>query len=168
LWLTDTIARRFALTEILATLVTVGLVLLFNSLGGTWAEEPLVKSNLLSEVAATVRIIEAAPPATRPSLVAAANNSLDRVFWFTAESEVARFLRAQGSRDENHAQQISRTLHHETKLLHVSSSQATPAALRLSPTGTSEYILAVALQDSSWTVFATANRQWGLSTPARW
>ena len=43
-----------------------------------------------------------------------------------------------------------------------------PAALRLSPTGTPEYILAVALQDSSWTVFATANRQWGLSTPARW
>lgn len=167
-WLTDTIARRFALIEILATLVTVALVLLFNSLGGTWAAEPLSKSNLLSEVAATVRIIEAAPPATRPSLAAAAGNSLNRVFWFAADSDAARFLRVQGNPERDEAQEVSRTVLHESKLMHVTSSRAMPETLRLGPTGTSEYVLAVALRDGSWTVFATANRQWGPSIPARW
>ena len=167
-WLTDTIARRFALTEILVTAVTLGMVLLFNRLGGVWAEEPLDRSKLLNEATGTVRIIEAAPPQTRPSLTAAATSRSGRVDWFAADSEAAHFLEAKNTSDGGDARNVSKATHHTTIVLQVSSSSAVPAALRLDSGGSPEYILAVRLQDRSWTVFAAPHRMWGLPQTARW
>ena len=58
-WLPDTIARRFAVTEVLAVAVTLALVGLFRSFGGAWSHEPLERSSLLNEAADIVRMIDA-------------------------------------------------------------------------------------------------------------
>ena len=56
-WLADTIARRFAVTEVLVVAVTVALALLFNRFGGVWALEPVEQTGLLDEVADLVRTV---------------------------------------------------------------------------------------------------------------
>jgi hypothetical protein len=44
--LQDTIARRFAMTVILAVGVTIVLITSFNALGGAWSRDPLEKNGL--------------------------------------------------------------------------------------------------------------------------
>jgi two-component system osmolarity sensor histidine kinase EnvZ len=134
-WLTDTIARRFALTEILAIGVTLGMVLLFSILGGVWAQEPLDRSSLLNEVTATVRIIEAAPPQIRPLLTSAETSRTSRVYWLDADSEAGHFLQAKGDSDRDVARQVAGATHHATIVLHASNSRSVPAGLRTDPSG---------------------------------
>src|SRR6267142_882355 len=57
-WLSDTVARRFAVTEVLAVAVTLALVGLFRTFSGAWSNEPLENSSLLNEAADIVRMIE--------------------------------------------------------------------------------------------------------------
>jgi hypothetical protein len=66
-WFSDTIARRFAVTVVLAVAVTLALVGLFKTFSGVWSNEPLERSSLLNEAADIVRMIEAAPPSMRIS-----------------------------------------------------------------------------------------------------
>jgi len=85
-WLPDTIARRFAVTEVLAVAVTLALVGLFRSFGGAWSHEPLERSSLLNEAADIVRMIEAAPPQMRQAIAAAAAPAEFRTDWYAAAS----------------------------------------------------------------------------------
>jgi signal transduction histidine kinase len=167
-WLTDTIARRFVLTQILTVGATLGLVLLFNLLGGVWAQDPLNESGLLNEVNDMVRLIEAAPLQMRPSLASAATSGSRRVFWFAAGSEVAGFLDTRREHDRDVEREVSGDTHHISVTMHHPNLKSAPAALPLGTAGSPEYLLAVRLQDRSWTVFATPNRMWGASQSARW
>jgi hypothetical protein len=45
-WLSDTIARRFAVTEVLAVAVTLALVGLFRTFGGAWSLPPVERSGM--------------------------------------------------------------------------------------------------------------------------
>src|SRR5260221_11094448 len=65
LWPRDSIARRFALTVVLAVVVTWSLVGLFDVFGGVWAQPSLERTGLLGQAANMGRIIEAAPPPLR-------------------------------------------------------------------------------------------------------
>src|ERR1700682_1324321 len=92
LWPRDSIARRFALTVVLAVLVTWSLVGLFNVFGGVWAQPSLERSGLLERTANMVRIIEAAPPPIREQLANAATTRAIRVGWYAAASPVSSVL----------------------------------------------------------------------------
>ena len=158
---TDTIARRFVLTQILVVGVTLGMVFLFKAVAGIWAQEPLEESSLLRDVIVTTRIIEAVPPALRPSLASAATSGSSRAYWFGANSQAVSFLEVQGNTDDPGARRIGAALHHEAIVLRVSRSRALPSGFPLNSSGSAGWLLAVRLQDGSWTVFTTPVRMWG-------
>lgn len=91
-WLSDTVARRFAVTEVLAVAVTLALVGLFRTFGGVWSNEPLERSSLLNEAADIVRVVEAAPPSMRQTLAAAAAPAEFRINWYAAASRASASL----------------------------------------------------------------------------
>jgi signal transduction histidine kinase len=167
-WLTDTIARRFALTEILTVGVTLGLVFLFNGLSGKWGREPLERTGLLNEVADMVQMIEAAPPPIRQSIAWAVGNSSKRVVWIPGSSATASFLEMTQGGEQTVARIVAANTHHMVLVLPQRRPASFPAELQLGPKGSFEYMLAVRLLDHSWVVFATRTRSWGLSQTARW
>jgi signal transduction histidine kinase len=121
----------------------------------------------LNEMIATVRIMEAAPPQLRPALASAGTSGSRRVYWFEADSEVVRFLEVQGDGDEQ-AQQVGAATHHKTIVVRLSRSRALPNGLNQDPRGSPGWLLAVRLQDRSWTVFSSPVRLWGPPITARW
>jgi signal transduction histidine kinase len=165
-WLSDTLARRIALTEVLAVAGTLGLLFLFDSLGVTSLREPLRQTGLLDEVVDMVRIIEAAPPDIRSSLASAAKTEDKQVYWLTADSEGARKLNASQSREEIAQRTVERKTHRAVVVL-VPGAGGDPAGVVPDPMGSTPYLLAVRLIDHSWAVFATHRRIWG-SESARW
>ncbi|MDB6157176.1 MAG: integral rane sensor signal transduction histidine kinase [Gammaproteobacteria bacterium] len=167
-WLADTIARRFALTEILVVGATLGMVFLFNNLSGVWAKEPLEQSGLLHEIADIVRIIEAAPPPMRPSLAAAAGSGSKRVRWIPPATDAAAFLDAIKGQDEGIARIVAAETHHTAVVLQEPRPKDRPAELELSPQGLPEYTMAVRLLDRSWVVLSSPIRTWGLPQTFRW
>jgi signal transduction histidine kinase len=167
-WLTDTIARRFILTEILLVGVTVAMAILLEWGGGFWANEPLERSPLLRDMIITARLMDAVPAPLRPSLAsAAAASGSTHAYWFGANSPVAPFLEAQENGDEPAAQQIGAALQHKAVVLRVSSSRALPSGFPPDPGGLYGWLLAVRLQDGSWTAFTAPVRMWGAPTGAR-
>lgn len=167
-WLTDTIARRFILTETLLVGVTVAMAILLEWGGGFWANEPLERSPLLRDMIITARLMDAVPAPLRPSLAsAAAANGSTHAYWFGADSPVAPFLEAQENGDEPAAQQIGAALQHKAVVLRVSSSRALPSGFPPDPGGLYGWLLAVRLQDGSWTAFTAPVRMWGAPTGAR-
>jgi two-component system osmolarity sensor histidine kinase EnvZ len=164
----DTIARRFALTEILAVGATLGLVFLFNNLSGVWAREPLERSGLLNEVTDMVRMIEAAPPSMRPSLALAAGSRSKRVSWIPAATEAAAFLDASKGRDEVAERIVSADTHHTAVVVEETPPKNLAAELDPGQRGSREYVMAVRLLDRSWVVFSAPARIWGLSQTSRW
>src|SRR3982074_1144203 len=103
-WLSDTIARRFAVTEVLAVAVTLVLFGLFKTFGGVWSNEPLEQSSLLTEAADIVRMIDAAPPAVRQALAAAAGTNVFHVGWYAAGAPASASLEAAPRNDDENTQ----------------------------------------------------------------
>ena len=167
-WLADTIARRFALTEILVVGATLGLVFLFNGLTGVWAQKPVDRSGLLNEVSAVVRIIEAAPPSLRPSLASAAWSSSERVRWIPAATEAAAFLDTSRGQEEGVARMVAVATQHTALVLQETRPKNLPPELDLGQRGLPEYMMAVRLLDLSWVIFSSPTRAWGLPQPVRW
>jgi signal transduction histidine kinase len=169
-WLTDTIARRFALTVVFVALITLTLIYLFALLAGPLAQQPLAESGLLPEAADLVATIEAAPPQLRPSLTSAITSSAHRVHWLAAGSDGARALEATQNDDpEGTARRtVAALTHRRVLVLDPTSDPAWPAALRLDGGSTPSYLLGVQLRDRSWVVFTLARRSWGIREPYRW
>jgi signal transduction histidine kinase len=166
--LTDTIARRFAVIEVLTIGVTLILALLFNEWGGSWAEEPLVKSKTFSEVRAAIRVVDVAPAAMRTSLARAALSSAVATGWFESGSAAGEFLEGSKGADAHPAQRLAAEIRHPVRALHVVNSRALPPGLRALLTAPTGYMLGVRLHDASWIVFATPVRLWGPPTAVRW
>jgi signal transduction histidine kinase len=167
-WLADTIARRFAVTEILVVAVTVGLALLFNHFGGVWGLEPLEQTGLLDEVADLVRTIESAPPEMRHSLASAAGGERNQMYWLAAGSQGARMLDVLKADDTSVRRYVARETHRTVLVLHPTGWGSVPAGLDPAPKTVPQYVLGVRLHDGSWMVFATSNRSWGASQTVRW
>jgi signal transduction histidine kinase len=176
LWPRDSIARRFALTVVLAVVVTWSLVGLFNVFGGVWAQPSLERSGLLDQAANMVRIIEAAPPRIREQLASAATTRAVRVGWYAATSPVSTVLEQATDQAPEHIRAML-----ETRL-----GDRPRAARILRPDGTSDglmstqefleerttyphaYALAVQYADGSWLVFTVPEKLWGLPWQERW
>jgi signal transduction histidine kinase len=169
-WLPDTIARRFAVTEVLAVAVTLALVGLFRSFGGAWSHEPLERSSLLNEAADIVRMIEAAPPPVRQAIAAAAAPAEFRTDWYAAASRASASLEAAPRSEDQRAQgTISAHLQRAVAVLSPGRTGSVPPGIvydqdkPLVP-----YMLAVQLHDGSWLVFSVMKRTWGLPWTDRW
>jgi signal transduction histidine kinase len=170
IWLQDTIARRFAITAILAVGVTLLLVLLFNFFGGAWSQEPLDQSGLLNEAADMLRIIEASPPSLRETLCSAATTDAIKVDWYEAASTVSDELAKAPTTDASpETKQVFASLGRPGVIFGPGSSARIPPDLRYDRAKrTPPYLLAVQLGDKGWIVFSVMNRSWGLSRFDRW
>jgi signal transduction histidine kinase len=164
-WLSDTVARRFALTAVVAVLAAGTLVILFRLVGGVWARAPWSDSGILNETADMVRIIEAAPSSLRPRLATAASQPADRVAWFDAGSPVAVFLEKSHG-NENAARIVAANTQRRALVLKRLPSEGLPEGLRLQPP--TQYLLGVQLDDRSWITLSAPYRTWGMSEGARW
>jgi signal transduction histidine kinase len=169
-WLSDTIARRFAVTEILAVAVTLSLVGLFRTFGGAWSYEPLERSSLLNEAADILRMIEAAPPSMRQTLAAAAAPGKFRTDWYAAASRASASLEAAPRREDENAQKtISAHLQRAVAVLMPGVTGSVPPGIAYDETRPlSPYMLAVQLNDGSWLVFSVIKRTWGMPLADRW
>src|SRR5258708_26891783 len=88
----DSIACRFALTVVLAVIVTWSLVGLFDVFGGVWAQPSLERSGLIEQAANMGRIIEPAPPPIRAQLASPATTRPVRLGWYAATSSASPVL----------------------------------------------------------------------------
>ena len=61
----DTLNRRIALTILAAMLASLALNALFVQVAGVWARPPIDRTGLLEQMAATLKVIEAAPAPLR-------------------------------------------------------------------------------------------------------
>jgi len=159
-WLSDTVARRFAVTEVLAVAVTLALVGLFRTFGGVWSNEPLERSSLLNEAADIVRMVEAAPPSMRQVLAAAAAPAEFRINWYAAASRASVSLDAgPRSEDQNAQKEISAHLQRAVAVLRPGRTGSVPPGIdfdRQRPLV--PYVVAVQLNDGSWLVFSVMKR----------
>jgi signal transduction histidine kinase len=168
-WPADTIARRFAVTEVLAVAVTLALVALFQTFGGVWSNHPLEQSGLLTEAADIVRMIDAAPPTTRQVLAAAAGTSVFHVGWYAAGSRASASLEAAPrSDDENTQKKISAHVQRAAVVLRPDRAGSVPPGIGYDRSALVPYMLAVQLRDGSWLVFSVMQRTWGMPWADRW
>jgi signal transduction histidine kinase len=169
-WLSDTIARRFAVTEVLAVAVTLVLVGLFRTFGGVWSYDSLEQSGLLTEAANIVRMIEAAPPPTRPALAAAAATDVFHVGWYPSGSRASVSLDAAPRTDNEGTQKtISAHVQRAAVVLRPDRAESVPPGIdydRSRPIA--PYMLAVQLNDGSWLLFSVMKRTWGIPWADRW
>jgi len=168
-WVTDTIARRFVLTEVLLVGVTVAMAFLLKEVGGGfWTEEPLERSPLLRDMIVTTRLIEAAPLSVRPSLASATDTrGSTRAYWFSANSSVVTFLQAQEDTRDTEVQHIGAALQHKATVLRISRATALPSGFPPDLGGAYGWLLAVRLKDGSWTLFTAPVRMWSAPIGAR-
>jgi signal transduction histidine kinase len=169
-WLSDTITRRFAVTEVLAVAVTLALVGLFNTFGGVWSSDSLEQSGLLNEAANIVRMIEAAPAPVRQALAAAAATEVFRAGWYPAGSRASASLEAAPrGEDANTQKAISAHVQRAAVVLRPARTGSVPPGIDYDRNGpVPPYMLAVQLNDGSWLVFSVMKRTWGLPWADRW
>jgi signal transduction histidine kinase len=169
-WRSDTIARRFAVTEVLAVAVTLALVGLFKTFGGVWSLESLEQCGLLDEAANIVRVLEAAPPLMRQALAAAAATDVFHVGWYPAASRASASLDAAPRTDSEDTQKtISAHVQRAAVVLMPARTGSVPPGIvydRSRPFV--PFMLAVQLNDGSWLVFSVLKRTWGLPEVNRW
>ena len=169
-WASDTVARRFAGTEVLAVAVTLALVGLFKTFGGVWSNDSLEQSSLLTEAADIVRMIDAAPPTMRQTLAAAVGTKVFQVGWYTAGSRASASLEAAPRSDEENTQKkISARVQRAAVVLSPDRAGSVPPGIaydRSRPLV--PYMLAVQLNDGSWLVFSVMTRTWGMPLADRW
>jgi signal transduction histidine kinase len=170
----DSIARRFALTVVLAIVVTWSQVALFNVFGGVWAQPSLERSGLLDQAASMVHIIEAAPQPIREQLASAATTSVVRVGWYSATSPVSTILEQAIGEGPEHSRAVMERLLGDHRWV-VFRPNGSSDALMSTPEFQEErtkyphaYVLAVQHSDGSWLVFTTPERLWGLPWEQRW
>jgi hypothetical protein len=94
LWPEDTIARRFALTIVLAIVVALSLTGLVIQFSGVWGLPPANELGLLERANDIVRMVEAVPEQERPVLTGVAANATFHVDWYSATAPVAVMLEA--------------------------------------------------------------------------
>jgi signal transduction histidine kinase len=172
----DSIAWRFALTVVLAVLVTWSLVGLFNVFGGVWAQPSLERSGLLEQTANMVRIIEAAPQPIREELAHAASTRAVRVGWYAATSPVSAVLEQITDQPSEENRTVLETLlGDDRRTVRILRPNGSGDALMSTPEFRQErakyphvYGVAVQHSDGSWLVFTTPERLWGLPWQERW
>ena len=168
-WLDDTIARRFAVTALLAVACALALIFLFQSIGGIWSQEPLEETGLLQEAQAILRLIEAAPAGLRPMLCRAVTTPEVHAQWLSEDSSAAAALVSFKGQKSADGRAFARQMARATVVFSPRHPDHIPRELSpANPNDGVPYILAIELQDRSWLAFAVPTRSWGLSRPVQW
>lgn len=157
----DTLRRRIALTIVAAMLASLVLYALFVQVAGVWAKPPVDQIGLLDQVAATTRVIQAAPPAMRAQLSSAASNPTLEVQW--SERRSGFELPMSGTLVSPNSSPVLRQLlgetHHKIEILQPANWPADSPHAR--------YVMLVQLADDSWLSFTPPQRSWGMSSALR-
>ncbi|MCH4024789.1 MAG: ATP-binding protein [Acetobacter sp.] len=154
----DTLAKRLALTILLAVFSSIGLYLLFVKAGGVWARPSIAETGLEEQAATLVRVIGALPQALRPAASQAAGNDVFQVEWHRSIPSIHQNLALEAVRMEH-------LIHARTPGCRVLVYQAPAASDRRSDNdlfGTAAYGMAVSLPDATWLVFTAQHRSWGV------
>jgi signal transduction histidine kinase len=170
-WPRDTIAGRFALAILLALLMGVALTWLVLKIAGVWGLPSLERTGLVGQARDIVRMVEAAPPAERTVLAAAAGEGNPfKVNWYPTTSAVAIALDTAAKLNMVNTTRAQRLGMPHRSILHFSAARPEPSVLGAddpsaqSPTA---QLFAVSLNDGGWIVFTLPRHLWGLPSQAR-
>lgn len=156
----DTLRRRIALTILAAMLASLALNAVFVQVAGIWARPPIERTGLLEQIAATSRVIEAAPASLRPQLAAAASSSLLQVSWKAQRAEFE--LPGDGARVEASRVPVLQQLLGDQRKIEAFNPGDWPG-----DNPQAHYAALVQLVDGSWLSFIPPERSWGLELSTR-
>jgi two-component system osmolarity sensor histidine kinase EnvZ len=156
----DPLSRRIALTIVVAMLASLALNFLFVEVAGTWARPPIERTGLLEQIAATVKVIEAAPAPLRAQLAQAANGPTQEVMWSAQRDEFG--LPPGGTLLIADKASVLHQLLGDDRQIRVFNPADWPSdSLR------ARYAALVQLPDASWLLFSSRERSWGLDIGTR-
>lgn len=159
-WRRDTLNRRIALTILVAMLISLALNALFVQVAGIWARPPIDRTGLLDQIAATARVIEAAPAPLRPQLANAASSPMLQVQW---QAERRAFdLPPGGAQVDPGKVPVLRQLLGNQREIEVYRPSDWPNG-----SAQARYAVLIEFGDGSWLSFVPPERSWGLNLPAR-
>jgi signal transduction histidine kinase len=156
----DTLSRRIALTIVAAMLASLALNALFVQVAGIWARPPIERTGLLEQIAATSRVIEAAPVSLRPQLADAASSAMLQVSWKAQRADFD--LPNDGVRVEASRVPVLQQLLGGDRKIEAFNPDDWP---RNNPRA--HYAALVQLADGSWLSFIPPERSWGLELGTR-
>jgi two-component system osmolarity sensor histidine kinase EnvZ len=156
----DTLSRRIALTIVAAMLASLALNALFVQVAGIWARPPIERTGLLEQIAATSRVIEAAPVSLRPQLADAASSAMLQVSWKAQRADFD--LPNDGVRVEASRGPVLQQLLGGDRKIEAFNPDDWP---RNNPRA--HYAALVQLADGSWLSFIPPERSWGLELGTR-
>ncbi|WP_212626969.1 ATP-binding protein [Pseudomonas sp. PP3] len=156
----DTLRSRIALTIVAAMIASLALNGLFVQLAGTWGRPPIDRTGLLEQIAANVRVIEAAPAALRSHLAAAASSPMLEVRWHPQRSDF--HLPPGGTPVTPQSSPLQQLLGDTPRHIEVFNPGDWP---KESPEA--HYVALVQLLDDSWLSFTPPQRSWGLDASVR-
>lgn len=157
----DTVRSRIALTIVTAMLASLLLNALFVQVAGVWARPPVDRIGLLEQVAATTRVIQAAPPALRKQLADAASIPSLGVQWSERRSDFE--LPQAGTQIDPDGSPVLRQLVGETQ----HTIEVFQPANWPDDHPQARYLMLVQLSDDSWLSFNPPERSWGMSLGLR-
>ncbi|MFJ2356911.1 ATP-binding protein [Pseudomonas fluorescens] len=156
----DPLSRRIALTIVAAMLASLALNFLFVEVAGTWARPPIERTGLLEQIAATVKVIEAAPAPLRPKLAHAANGPTQEVTWSAHRDELG--LPSGGTQLIADKTSGLHQLLGDERDIRVFNPADWPSGSPLA-----RYAALIQLPDASWLLFSSPERSWGLDIGTR-
>lgn len=156
----DTLSRRIALTILAAMLTSLVLNALFVQVAGIWAKPPIERTGLLEQIAATTKVIEAAPAGLRPQLAAAATSPLLQVQWNAQRAGLA--LPTGGEPVKAGRVPVLHQLLGDDRNIQVFNPDDWP---KNNPGA--RYAALVQLMDGSWLSFSPPERSWGVDVGTR-
>ncbi|WP_460358355.1 MULTISPECIES: ATP-binding protein [unclassified Pseudomonas] len=156
----DPLSRRIALTIVAAMLASLALNFLFVEVAGTWARPPIERTGLLEQIAATVKVIEAAPAPLRPKLAHAATGPTQEVTWSAHRDELG--LPAGGTQLIANKTSGLHQLLGDERDIRVFNPADWPSGSPLA-----RYAALIQLPDASWLLFSSPERSWGLDIGTR-
>jgi two-component system osmolarity sensor histidine kinase EnvZ len=156
----DTLSRRIALTIVAAMLASLAFNALFVQVAGIWARPPIERTGLLERIAASARVIEAAPAQLRPQLASAASSPSLEVVWNAQRSEFK--LPGDGAAVETSKIPALKQLLGSHREIEVFNPDDWPPG-----SAQAHYVALIPLTDGSWLSFTPPERSWGLTLNAR-
>ncbi|WP_277757896.1 ATP-binding protein [Pseudomonas sp. A34-9] len=156
----DTLRRHIALTIVAAMVASLALNALFVQVAGIWARPPIERTGLLEQIAATSRVIEAAPANLRPQLAAAASSAMLHVTWKAQRADFG--LPNDGLRLPASRVPVLQQLLGNDRKIEVFSPGDWPNG-----NPQAHYAAVVQLVDGSWLSFIPPERSWGLEFGVR-
>lgn len=162
-WMRDSITRRFALAIALAAAAAFALNALFAAVGGNYAKPGATEMGVPDQVSTIARMVDAAAPADRTRLTAAATTEAFRItYWGSTPPVLADGADA---RIGNHAR-LLQTMFGQwpgtIRLFRAGDPDAQSDILRAESAAYPDATyLAVELRDSNWLLFTAPEMVWG-------